>query len=180
MLKNLTQSKFQHTAARRRLVIERFGLKSQNRVSTHSRPKAAGRSKSWSKCYHQCFNTQPPEGGWGARIRTALFGGGFNTQPPEGGWLERKSEIISRIRFNTQPPEGGWLPNTIMAAPLTSFQHTAARRRLADRLTTVARGVVFQHTAARRRLVSSLIYPSCKGLFQHTAARRRLVLYTWQ
>ncbi len=33
-------------------------------VSTHSRLKAAGRSKSWSKHFCDSFNTQPPEGGW--------------------------------------------------------------------------------------------------------------------
>ena len=76
------------------------------------------------------------------------------------------------------------------------FQHTAARRRLADKLTTVERGVVFQHTAARRRLdtiphfsddtlsVSTHSRPKAAGYhyqttkliheFQHTAARRRL------
>ena len=34
------------------------------RVSTHSRPKAAGQSKPPRHILRQCFNTQPPEGGW--------------------------------------------------------------------------------------------------------------------
>ena len=35
-------------------------------VSTHSRPKAAGRYNGRRKDYSSCFNTQPPEGGWRA------------------------------------------------------------------------------------------------------------------
>ena len=62
-----------------------------------------------------------------------------------------------------------------MPTPLSLFQHTAARRRLADRLTTVARGVVFQHTAARRRLGFARFGLPIGKVFQHTAARRRLV-----
>ena len=34
------------------------------RVSTHSRPKAAGPSISTIRRRLYCFNTQPPEGGW--------------------------------------------------------------------------------------------------------------------
>ena len=57
-------------------------------VSTHSRPKAAGR-------INQC------------QQRTKLC---FNTQPPEGGWAQVKDGILSGHKF----------------------QHTAARRRLAQ------------------------------------------------
>ena len=37
------------------------------------------------------------------------------------------------------------------------FQHTAARRRLADKERKRVNQVVFQHTAARRRLVGSVV-----------------------
>ena len=33
-------------------------------VSTHSRPKAAGRRTRFFIHFPCCFNTQPPEGGW--------------------------------------------------------------------------------------------------------------------
>ena len=33
-------------------------------VSTHSRPKAAGRRNPWEERWTKCFNSQPPEGGW--------------------------------------------------------------------------------------------------------------------
>ena len=77
---------FQHTAARRRLgrpekrLHTAAGFNTQppeggwergrtlllgkGKVSTHSRPKAAGTVKSSKVCNHDCFNTQPPEGGW--------------------------------------------------------------------------------------------------------------------
>ena len=54
---------FQHTAARRRLGLER---------------RQANGSSS--------FNTQPPEGGWLIRLIPVFSSNGFNTQPPEGGW----------------------------------------------------------------------------------------------
>ena len=33
-----------------------------------------------------CFNTQPPEGGWGSVGKPIGAKKCFNTQPPEGGW----------------------------------------------------------------------------------------------
>ena len=78
---------FQHTAARRRLggfgdyQRERSSVSTHSRpkaagipalwmivrygVSTHSRPKAAGFSSFSNYRLMLCFNTQPPEGGWG-------------------------------------------------------------------------------------------------------------------
>ena len=55
--------KFQLTAARRRLGYPR-GF----------------------QCHHDCFNSQPPEGGWGTIINNAQNLTRFNSQPPEGGW----------------------------------------------------------------------------------------------
>ena len=84
---------FQHTAARRRLVLSRFCQTPEGQVSTHSRPKAAG-------------------------------------------WRRLKP---SRRQLQ--------------------FQHTAARRRLAQEAAEKAAVAKFQHTAARRRLVRhSLIF----------------------
>ena len=34
-----------------------------------------------------CFNTQPPEGGWHFLLGGQFHATCFNTQPPEGGWL---------------------------------------------------------------------------------------------
>ena len=82
-------SKFQHTAARRRLA--EFGLPVPEliEVSTHSRPKAAGNPWRTLSFRNRCFNTQPPEGGWGFPAALCSFRHSFNTQPPEGGWAWR-------------------------------------------------------------------------------------------
>ena len=37
-------------------------------VSTHSRPKAAGKHIKCAFVDSNCFNTQPPEGGWGLEV----------------------------------------------------------------------------------------------------------------
>ena len=100
---------FQHTAARRRLVLSLFYPLKNSTVSTHSRPKAAGLAE--KSTFQRIF--------------------GFNTQPPEGGWRRPRDSARMRDRFNTQPPEGGWIPNEIAAIQIDMFQHTAARRRLA-------------------------------------------------
>ena len=55
---------FQHTAARRRLGSQRAAGRRVRRVSTHSRPKAAGIVLFGIITVFLCFNTQPPEGGW--------------------------------------------------------------------------------------------------------------------
>ena len=102
------------------------------KVSTHSRPKAAGLAKEETPARHlRRFNTQPPEGGWLLRRRNLCRSVRFNTQPPEGGWaftqflrlLMPSVSTHSRPKaagsffgrygyplfcFNTQPPEGGW------------------------------------------------------------------------
>ena len=61
-----------------------------------------------------CFNTQPPEGGWIAYFVSALMVFSFNTQPPEGGWIGKQKADTARKSFNTQPPEGGWKPVLIV------------------------------------------------------------------
>ena len=82
---------------------------SPNRVSTHSRLKAAGHPHARHPPMTYSFNTQPPEGGWGGRFVGRVGGICFNTQPPEGGWGKMTHEITENQSFNTQPPEGGWL-----------------------------------------------------------------------
>ena len=124
-------AKFQHTAARRRLAM---ALEFKSR--------------------QPCFNTQPPEGGWMPRCPTKIVNmvsthsrpkaagsishisyqiqSCFNTQPPEGGWPNSTMPKCKVTCFNTQPPEGGWIFNTLLKKYQRKFQHTAARRRLAQ------------------------------------------------
>ena len=123
--------RFQHTAARRRLVSNRELQGVTGLVSTHSRPKAAGYERDRINGEFASFNTQPPEGGWMSKNRTSITErlfqhtaarrrldlprcgmcktGCFNTQPPEGGWAKWKPQKTTDNRFNTQPPEGGWI-----------------------------------------------------------------------
>ena len=77
-------------------------------VSTHSRPKAAGKLVEMRRFMLDCFNTQPPEGGWFYYALVLSTCSGFNTQPPEGGWLPPYPPKLTAACFNTQPPEGGW------------------------------------------------------------------------
>ena len=76
--------------------------------------------------------------------------------------------------FNTQPPEGGWGQTLVIVFVMLGFQHTAARRRLAEFQSTERLDERFQHTAARRRLGTRLVLFLHALEFQHTAARRRL------
>ena len=61
-----TKTRFQHTAARRRLGGFFVNWYYKIKVSTHSRPKAAGKAQIEDKENIISFNTQPPEGGWDA------------------------------------------------------------------------------------------------------------------
>ena len=97
----------------------------------------------------QCFNTQPPEGGWLAEIAGQYLTKGFNTQPPEGGWVLAFFVSLRRCRFNTQPPEGGWLPIRQAAFPPPDVS-THSRLKAAGVAIQDDPDVppVFQHTAA--------------------------------
>ncbi len=101
---------FQHTAARRRL--EQYVL--------------IGVGVGGS------FNTQPPEGGWTILHLGDFTDNRFNTQPPEGGWMVFIQFAHHSSCFNTQPPEGGWFFKCQIVLFIYQFQHTAARRRLAN------------------------------------------------
>ena len=124
-----TTEKFQLTAARRRL-----GLKgvSSRMIRQFQLTAARRRLDNWWAGFFSsnCFNSQPPEGGWLDNIeqtkteivsthsrpkaagncskikRIALHS--FNSQPPEGGWVRVKVSTCTIKSFNSQPPEGGW------------------------------------------------------------------------
>ena len=112
-------------------------------VSTHSRPKAAGRFKRFF-CFRKKVSThsRPKAAGFAGSARlevghvsthsrpkaagitvfpafTCRYG--FNTQPPEGGWQPDKFLRRLKRSFNTQPPEGGWVPPFAMRLCATCF-----------------------------------------------------------
>ena len=147
-------TKFQHTAARRRLGRNVCQVDKLTCVSTHSRPKAAGKKLLQA-----------------VRLRFVST----HSRPKAAGSPERLPWGIF-VRFNTQPPEGGWNSGAKPTTDFSLFQHTAARRRLVFRIPDLKQQFPFQHTAARRRLVKVRHLVTQGRLFQHTAARRRLDL----
>ena len=63
LLSTTKQARFQHTAARRRLRDNPLFKNAPIKVSTHSRPKAAAFVQHSLRLRQPGFNTQPPEGG---------------------------------------------------------------------------------------------------------------------
>ena len=94
---------FEHTAP-----LPYSDIRYGGRVSTHSRPKAAGNSGGNSAESSVSFNTQPPEGGW--RSNRVADGGKY------------------LVSTHSRPKAAG-LTFVLLLFELL-FQHTAARRRL--------------------------------------------------
>ena len=139
------------------------------RVSTHSRPKAAGSMFQRFHIRRQCFNTQPPEGGWTrfTIVRSTIpkfqhtaarrrLGGkhGFacpscavstHSRPKAAGYSSAPCRAF-RLGFNTQPPEGGWLLQNVSHPRKMMFQHTAARRRLGQPMYVLYRAIASFNT----------------------------------
>ena len=113
-------SAFQHTAARRRLVLRRPTVCVGQPVSTHSRPKAAGGyqpdgttpvpvsthsrpkaagapSVNCSKITFVSTHSRPKAAGTCIHL-PARKGACFNTQPPEGGWSLSQKPCSIRFR----------------------------------------------------------------------------------
>ena len=122
---------FQHTAARRRLGRCIPCMRPIPRVSTHSRPKAAGLPNTITAAPLTLFQHTA------ARRRLAIlllsansFAGVSTHSRPKAAGQEKGGRIFRLYCFNTQPPEGGW--SLFQSRHLSDglFQHTAARRRL--------------------------------------------------
>ena len=79
------------------------------RVSTHSRLKAAGWPSAWLKRLNNCFNTQPPEGGWLCKVFPNILACDVSTHSRLKAAGSKRLVIVNPFNsFNTQPPEGGW------------------------------------------------------------------------
>ena len=169
----------------------------ENVVSTHSRPKAAG--KQWSRCLEllKSFNTQPPEGGWlrsqeyppvqsvstHSRPKAAGFGlavdtiGGVvstHSRPKAAGDRLAHCPAGKLVSTHSRPKaagRAGELPRQLQPAVSTHSRPKAAGIPFNQYSRSQA---WFQHTAARRRLVRAEQLFESRLRFQHTAARRRL------
>ena len=120
--------RFQHTAARRRLLGLFFFASDNLQVSTHSRPKAAALL---GDKYFAVTNVSTHSRPKAAVFQTACCMMKLSFQHTAA----RRRLVIAvpfffvNKGFNTQPPEGGCFSLTLFL-DYTRFQHTAARRRL--------------------------------------------------
>ena len=167
---------FQHTAARRRLDVQKLAFHRSMIVSTHSRPKAAGLGLELSLELSLVVSTHSRPKAAGFLLFFAGFcNQGFNTQPPEGGWHFfrqmpifpvwfqhtaarrrlapiRFSIAIAKRSFNTQPPEGGWKGIPLNLSKFSVSTHSRPKAAGVARSVNSLQVERFQHTAARRRL----------------------------
>ena len=98
---------FQHTAARRRLDTITYKIPSTPEVSTHSRPKAAGPARRFA--YQS------------SRVST-------HSRPKAAGTRRQAVERLLVVSTHSRPKAAGQAATQAQAA--STFQHTAARRRL--------------------------------------------------
>ena len=189
---------FQHTAARRRLADTGRSSVSTLPVSTHSRPKAAGRSRRQSGRNGHRFNTQPPEGGWLQIAQHPNGADSFNTQPPEGGWLSQPTlPRLSKVSTHSRPKAAGTIS---MIQDTSSTVSTHSRPKAAGSLPCCTKteyscfntqppeggwNIHFEFAQIGKSFNTQPpeggwagVQEGIHGLvqFQHTAARRRLVI----
>ena len=101
--------RFQHTAARRRLVGGGDVGGQAADVSTHSRPKAAGMPSRPSQPMREVSTHSRPKAAGNERVLLWIMRFCFNTQPPEGGWFQacinRFFEVI--VSTHSRPKAAG-------------------------------------------------------------------------
>ena len=98
-------------------------------VSTHSRPKAAGsRIRPSEPAARVSTHSRPKAAGW-PTASSSPTNTSFNTQPPEGGWeADRSDWHPPYVSTHSRPKAAGAI--SMIAHTDRQFQHTAARRRL--------------------------------------------------
>ena len=123
--------RFQHTAARRRLdstlpniPFRHFCFNTQPpeggwfprhddpeicyAVSTHSRPKAAGRTTGKAWFPNCCFNTQPPEGGWGDEVKDIqAIRVSTHSRPKAAGYGYDRISVTVFVSTHSRPKAAG-------------------------------------------------------------------------
>ena len=122
---------FQHTAARRRLVVQAATRVTNNLFQHTAARRRLVQQRLRVVIRFTCFNTQPPEGGWDGDGCIYRNGDNVSTHSrPKAAGLLNGLLVATDVCFNTQPPEGGWKTTNISKFKKMVFQHTAARRRL--------------------------------------------------
>ena len=166
-------------------------------VSTHSRPKAAGRSLSLYSKLNRSFNTQPPEGGWTAKVRSASSTCKFQHTAARRrlAFPCSLSKTQRSVSTHSRPKAAGIYPKS-HDCPFRVSTHSRPKaagpwilRRLKQRIrfnTQPPEGgwvklcLLFQiwqvSTHSRPKAAGKLRFAEAiVSAFQHTAARRRLV-----
>ena len=146
------QTMFQHTAARRRLAKLQDATRGTEKVSTHSRPKAAGRI-SGQNCTFNPVSTH-------SRPKAAVF---------LMDWLKLTKEFqhtaARRRLLRCTNPLCGW----------TERVSTHSRPKAADKKRACQTRPILVSTHSRpKAAVGATHQPNRPTPFQHTAARRRL------
>ena len=99
---------FQHTAARRRLVALLGQDQTTDKVSTHSRPKAAGFTRIGTRLMREVStHSRPKAAGVAVAVKMERQAVSTHSRPKAAGPIYRSRQWCNN-RFNTQPPEGGW------------------------------------------------------------------------
>ena len=138
--------RFQHTAARRRLAAIGAIPRVCVTVSTHSRPKAAGGGLAREfKTYLVSTHSRPKAAGQRLGILRSQYEC-FNTQPPEGGWAQSCSIWRRCVMFQHTAARRRLGRQHIVWSFAVRFQHTAARRRLGRICRTGAVSEVSTHS----------------------------------
>ena len=128
-----------------------------DKVSTHSRPKAAGPSATWRTSFTWFQHTAARRRLDCSRRRPAVRNVSTHSRP------KAAETGIARFSF------------TLL------FQHTAARRRLINSCIQSIKDGLFQHTAARRRLPGKGLIMATQSVSTHSrpkaAAHLRQILF---
>ena len=125
----------------------------------------------------QCFNTQPPEGGW-RQIGDDLavnFGFQHTAARRRLAHICTRCDVWKQVSTHSRPKAAG----VRNAASLDNgrFQHTAARRRLAnDCGLGQTPSVCFNTQPPEGGWIKKHLAFINRPKFQHTAARRRLAI----
>ena len=126
-----TVTLFQHTAARRRLHELPQAARIAQVVSTHSRPKAAAPNCLRRDNQSSGFNTQPPEGGcnYTARQLLLFYAVSTHSRPKAAAFVVYGGTVFDAVSTHSRPKAAA-IGYHFPGASLWQFQHTAARRRL--------------------------------------------------
>ena len=149
----------------------------RKKVSTHSRPKAAGILSRCFSTHSVGFNTQPPEGGWAYPCLAVGFRLPVSThsRPKAAGLTAYHRVVCCSVSTHSRPKAAGLSELLPASKQRFGFNTQPPEGGWAVTAATSTTARRFQHTAARRRLATCFLDDFFYFKFQHTAARRRLV-----